>query len=88
MAKGYDDNDVIKDLQSLVHKLEKKTRRKKKQSPKRNMNPISSYFHKKVTISHRKSQHGSDDDSHGDLDDDDDDDDDEDDNENDNDDIK
>ena len=71
MAKGYVDNDVIEDLQSLVHKLEKKTRRKKKQPPKRNMNPISSYFHEKASTSHRKTQDGSDDDSHDDLDDDD-----------------
>ena len=47
LAKGYVDNDVIEDLQPLVHKLEKKAKRKKKQPPKRNMNPISSYFHKK-----------------------------------------
>ena len=88
LAKGYVDNDVIEDLQSLVHKLEKKTRRKMKQPPKRNMNPISSYFHEKASTSHRKSQDGSDDDSHDDLDDDDDSDDEEDDNEDDDDDIK
>ena len=89
MAKGYDDNGVIEDLQSLVHKLEKKTKRKKKQPPKRNMNPISSYFHRKANTSRGKSQDGSDDNSHVDLDDNDDDDsdDDEDDSEENNDDI-
>ena len=64
LAKGYVDNNVVEDLQSLVHKLEKKAKRKKKQPPKRNMNPISSYFNKKASISRRKSQDGSDDDSH------------------------
>ena len=83
MAKGYVDNDVTEDLQSLVHKLEKKTKRKKKQPPERNMNPISSYFHEIACTSHRKSQDGSHDDSHDHLDDDDDDD-----NEDDDDDIK
>ena len=34
LLAGYVDNDVIEDLQILVHKLEKKTRRKKKQPPK------------------------------------------------------
>ena len=72
MAKAYVDNDVIKDLQPLVHKLEKKTKRKKRQSPKRNMNPIPSYFHKKASTSRGKSQDGGDDDSHDDLDDNDD----------------
>jgi len=70
LAKGFVDNDVIEGLQSLVHKLEKKTKRKKKQPPKRKMNPISSYFHKKASTTRGKSQDGSDDDSHDDLDDD------------------
>ena len=30
LAKGYVDNDVTEDLQSLVHKLETQTKRKKK----------------------------------------------------------
>ena len=34
LAKGYVGNDVIEDLQSLVHKLERKPKRKKKQPPK------------------------------------------------------
>ena len=85
LAKGYVDNDVIEDLQSLVRKLEKKRTRKKKQPPKRNMNPIFSYFHKKASTSQRKSQDSSGDDSSDDLDDDSDDD--EDDNEDDDDDI-
>ena len=84
MAKGYVDNDVIEDLQSLVDKLEKKTGRKKKQLPKGNMNPISSYFHEKASTSHRKFQDGSNADSHDDDDDDDDGDDDSDDDEDDN----
>ena len=72
LANGYVDNDVIKDLQSMEHKLEKKTKRKKKQLPKRNMNPISSYSHKKARrTSQGKSQDGSDDDSDDDLDNDD-----------------
>ena len=50
LAKGYVDNDVIKDLQSLVHKLEKENEEKKEQPSKRNMNPISSYFHKKANL--------------------------------------
>ena len=88
MDKGYVDNDVIENLESLVHKLGKKTKTKKKQPPKRNMNPISSYFKKKASTSRGKSPDGSDDDSHDDLDDNDDDDDsDEDDSEDDNDDI-
>ena len=62
LAKGYVDNDVIEDLQSLEHKLawKRKRREKKKQTPKRNMNPISSYFHKKASTSQGKSQDGSD----------------------------
>ena len=71
LGKGYVDNDVIEDLQSLVHKLEKKTKRKKKQPPKRKMNPISSYFHKKASTSRGKSQDGGDADSHDDIDEDD-----------------
>ena len=72
-----------------MHKLEKKTKRKRKQPPKRNINPISSYFHRKANTSRGKSQDGSDDNSHVDLDDNDDDDsdDDEDGSEEDNDDI-
>ena len=35
LAKGYVDNDVIEDLQSLEHKLEKETKRKKETNPQK-----------------------------------------------------
>ena len=35
LAKGYVDNDVIEDLQSLEHKLEKEKKRKKETNPQK-----------------------------------------------------